>query len=711
MIAKNSLNLSFDLILKYLLDILNHRKFGFYFSLFYALILVLSFYPGILYSDSVPRWNLAIEFYKNGFSNFSSFSSHHPVIPSVLQSFFYGVTKEVGLFIFFQIFCFSYLIFKIVNKIIDSPYKNIIIIAILILPINYIYALFHSFDTLYAVLNLFLIYILLKLYEKYSNSSYIVLLITVFLLVSVRLNAILLAPIISIIFIYFIYRNNQKFNIKTITMSMLILVVAYSPFYITSSLNMKTSNSWVIGFAWEYANMGTKSKDSKHIEFMNSLGSNTDNIKNKICYNGIWCGNENKEFIGKVSKNDELSKKTFENYLDIFKNEPILFITEKFKYISSLMGIDKPLSNAEIAKWRNGNWAEQHKKLGFVTNENKEKIINEYFSFSKNITFMFEPYKIFVLGVLFLIYILFVIKKYFLPLALGFSISWLYYCTFFITSQNHELRYFFPVLLYSQVLFVIVISNLLSKFEIKKILILIISIIIIVFLSNKYYIYKEKENNILSNINNSILLYENNELLIKINPEKQKIVYFYKDCKNKDITTTFFLHLVPEDINTLPENRKQYAFDNLDFSWNTQALETPFWGEYKNSCIATKDLPKYKIKTIRTGQFNKDSRLWQTSIDLNSKIDKQKELQSFNLSDKNWANGISLSKSGFFIENNFLNRQSLSIGDKLKFNFSETRTITSLQYSSQYINIFVDGEKLDPIKDGYPNKILIIGDK
>lgn len=354
---KSMVLLKVEASINYLLHILNHKKFSLYFSFFYALLFTMSFYPGILYSDSVSRWNLAIEFYNNGFLNFSNFSSHHPVIPSILQSFFYGITKEVGLFIFLQIFSFSYLVFKIIDKVTISQYKNLITVIMLMLPINYIYALFHSFDTIYAILNLLIIFIFLKMYDKYSIYNYIALLFTIFLLVSVRLNAILLSPIVALIFLYFYYRIFRSINIKIILMSIFILIVSYLPFYITSSLNMKTSNSWVIGFAWEYANLGTKSSDNKHIEFMTSLGANTENIKNKICYNGIWCGNENKEFIGKVSKNDDLSKKVFENYLEILKNEPKLFFVEKFKYISSIMGIDRPLSNAEIARWRDV-WAE-----------------------------------------------------------------------------------------------------------------------------------------------------------------------------------------------------------------------------------------------------------------------------------------------------------------------------------------------------------------
>jgi hypothetical protein len=45
--------------------------------------------------------------------------------------------------------------------------------------------------------------------------------------------------------------------------------------------------------------------------------------------------------------------------------------------------------------------------------------------------------------------------------------------------------------------------------------------------------------------------------------------------------------------------------------------------------------------------------------------------------------------------------------DELEFPTGK-RKVISLQDSGPYINIFVDGEKLDPIKDGYPNKIKLI---
>ena len=62
----------------------------------------------------------------------------------------------------------------------------------------------------------------------------------------------------------------------------------------------------------------------------------------------------------------------------------------------------------------------------------------------------------------------------------------------------------------------------------------------------------------------------------------------------------FFLHVVPADPDDLPDERKQYGYDNLDFL---------FWGNggtrqlpATRQCAVPKQLPDYAIAAIRTGQ-------------------------------------------------------------------------------------------------------------
>lgn len=273
----------------------------------------------------------------------------------------------------------------------------------------------------------------------------------------------------------------------------------------------------------------------------------------------------------------------------------------------------------------------------------------------------------------------------------------------YVHTHMNNILWYSPFLLLIFVFIGLTISRL--KISFKNIFLISILFLTIYF----FYSNNKKISNIML-LNSNIISIANpeNNMNIFINTKEKKLIYFYKDCKDKDITSRFFLHIVPKDINNLLEFGKKEGFNNLDFDWQTFSISTPFYGDYSNSCLAAINLPKYSINKIYTGQFNNLNRIWQINIDLNSKIEPLKETQSFNLTDANWKNGISLSQTGFFIDNNFLNRQSLKIGNKISFSSSGKRNIINLIYSDGYINIFVDGEKLDPIKDGYPNKIKII---
>lgn len=69
-------------------------------------------------------------------------------------------------------------------------------------------------------------------------------------------------------------------------------------------------------------------------------------------------------------------------------------------------------------------------------------------------------------------------------------------------------------------------------------------------------------------------------------------------------TARFFLHVQPVDPDDLPDDRKQYGFDNLDFDISQARLGSI-------SCAAVRPLPDYPVAGIRTGQFTPGGRLWE----------------------------------------------------------------------------------------------------
>ena len=74
----------------------------------------------------------------------------------------------------------------------------------------------------------------------------------------------------------------------------------------------------------------------------------------------------------------------------------------------------------------------------------------------------------------------------------------------------------------------------------------------------------------------------------------------------------FFLHVVPLHPSDLPESRKEFGYDNLDFDIADDQLRLGF----SHRCVAARRLPDYAVASIRTGQFVESSfeRLWEEEI-------------------------------------------------------------------------------------------------
>ena len=88
------------------------------------------------------------------------------------------------------------------------------------------------------------------------------------------------------------------------------------------------------------------------------------------------------------------------------------------------------------------------------------------------------------------------------------------------------------------------------------------------------------------------------------------VAYLKSPCGATDVQAPFFLHVVPEAVEDLPADRRQYGFDNLDFHYGGGAA-LAFGGK----CITKRALPDYPIVRIRTGQFTPDDgKIWKAEF-------------------------------------------------------------------------------------------------
>ncbi len=85
---------------------------------------------------------------------------------------------------------------------------------------------------------------------------------------------------------------------------------------------------------------------------------------------------------------------------------------------------------------------------------------------------------------------------------------------------------------------------------------------------------------------------------------EDRLIYLKEQCTETDTEPPFFLHLIPVDKADLPDHRRQYDFDNMDFHFG------PYGSVDDGRCVATRRLPSYAIAAIRTGQFTAEGQLW-----------------------------------------------------------------------------------------------------
>ena len=92
------------------------------------------------------------------------------------------------------------------------------------------------------------------------------------------------------------------------------------------------------------------------------------------------------------------------------------------------------------------------------------------------------------------------------------------------------------------------------------------------------------------------------------------LIYFKQPCSIADTAPRFLLHILPENLDDLPMQRRQYGFDNLDFAFSPEGRH--FWLGGDQGCMVRVNLPSYGIAGVRTGQFDHQGRIWQADFPL-----------------------------------------------------------------------------------------------
>ena len=89
----------------------------------------------------------------------------------------------------------------------------------------------------------------------------------------------------------------------------------------------------------------------------------------------------------------------------------------------------------------------------------------------------------------------------------------------------------------------------------------------------------------------------------------ERLVYVRDACGAGDEDPRFFLHVTPADADDLPGGRGRSGFENLDFDFAGHGFR------HAGRCIAVRNLPRYGIARIATGQWTRsERRIWEAEF-------------------------------------------------------------------------------------------------
>ena len=86
--------------------------------------------------------------------------------------------------------------------------------------------------------------------------------------------------------------------------------------------------------------------------------------------------------------------------------------------------------------------------------------------------------------------------------------------------------------------------------------------------------------------------------------QDDSLLFLRGPCDPSDADARFLLHVQPMDNADLPQDRREYGFDNLTFGFDERGAI------FDGKCAAIADLPAYPVERIRFGQFNDAGVIW-----------------------------------------------------------------------------------------------------
>jgi hypothetical protein len=366
----------------------------------------------------------------------------------------YQITGEIGFYAFLQCFLLTFGILRLVVEIVGPERTRAAALAVLLAsavmftPIQRIYAVFHSFDVAAATILMWLAIVLTRLWSGRGRPALLLTATCALLavLVAYRLPALPVAALTAVWAFWLAYRQTRR-KILFLGLVPCLLLLAL-PFGLGRIVGATPAHLWVSGPSWRYVYMAPLAKNPVHEAFVESLERDLGQKRLPPCTENIYCSNY-WPLLDYIRLDARKRRKFTANFLLLATEEPWLLIKTHLVFAGRVLGIQAPLANAEIGRWREPIFKPQIEAFGFHPNPRRDYIVDSFNEWMSGPgAFLLRPFYL-ALGTLAVIGLLWTARSRDLGVrcAIPFGISMLYYATFMPVSQSHELRYFYPALL------------------------------------------------------------------------------------------------------------------------------------------------------------------------------------------------------------------------------------------------------------------------
>jgi hypothetical protein len=461
--------------------ILSSPWFPAVFAATYAVFLTLMMYPGILYSDSILRWDSTFELFGG-----RQISDYHPIAPDFLMGALYWLTGEVGIYTLTQSFLLSLGVFYLLCALVrpttvgEKAVVSAAAVAVLLVPSQLIYTVFQSFDSGAATVMLWLSVVLIRLQQGIGRLSTNLVAATVLLALTVgfRLPAFPGAALAVVGIFWLAYRRYARPLILVGILPAISLIA--SPFALGRLLHAVPGYQGMLGPTWRYMVAATEAKDPIHEVFLRQMEAEVGRKRGSPpCYVNEFCS-DYWPLLEHIREDRSRREQAEANMLLMAREEPTLLARTYLTFAGRVLGVQAPLANPDISDLHGPDLSVEFKtkleKLGFHTNDRREAVVRAFSKWMDEGAGQFLRYPLYLfLGVGALTMLRWGLERQLLarpgvaarcivPLFLGA----LFYIGYVPVSQSHELRYFYPALLLLQVVTASLVASFLTKDEARR---------------------------------------------------------------------------------------------------------------------------------------------------------------------------------------------------------------------------------------------------